>query len=127
MKRNILSLAASLAVIALACSKSSSDTVTTPPPSPGGCDTVNMKYIANVVPILQSHCYECHGTNTSAGSGGIVLQGYDELKSKADNGQLVGVITHAAGFPAMPSNKPKLSDCDINIIKSWINNGAQNN
>jgi hypothetical protein len=45
----------------------------------------------------------------------------------ADNGKLVGAITHAAGFLPMPQSAPKLSDCNINKIKDWVNRGALNN
>ena len=50
-----------------ACSKSSEDTMNPDPDPPGGgdCDTVNMKYAANVVPILSANCYSCHGTAQS--------------------------------------------------------------
>jgi mono/diheme cytochrome c family protein len=125
MNKNLIALAGSLAIIALSCSKKSEDALA----GPGipVCDTVNMKYAANVVPILTANCYKCHGANSNTGSGGIILESYDNLKIKADNGQLIGAITHADGFPAMPKDAPKLSDCDINIIRSWINNGTNNN
>lgn len=126
MKLNLIALAGSLVVIALSCSKTSEDVLNNPG-SGGNCDTTNVKYAANVVPILTANCYSCHGSGSNTGSGGIVLEGYANLKVKADNGQLTGVITHASGFPAMPQNAPKLSDCDINKIRSWINNGTQNN
>jgi cytochrome c553 len=125
MKCNLIALAACVAVIALSCSKTSDDVLSS---SAGGtpCDTTNMKYAADVVPILTAHCYSCHGKSTNTVSG-IVLEGYANLKAMADNGNLIGVITHAPNFPAMPQNAPKLSDCNINTIRSWINNGTQNN
>lgn len=129
MKNYVIALTGSLVLFALSCSKKNGDTVITPPPggATGGCDTANMKYTANVTPILSAHCYSCHGASSNTGSGGIVLEGYANLKAKVDNGQLIGVITHAAGFNPMPRNAPKLSDCDINTIRSWINNATLNN
>ncbi len=125
VKFKLIALAGSMAIIALACSKTNEDVLNS---ITGGtvCDTANRKYADNVVPILTANCYSCHGTSTSSVSG-IVLQGYDNLKAMASNGRLIGAITHASGFPAMPKNAPRLSDCDINTIKSWINNGTQNN
>jgi hypothetical protein len=118
----------------ISCSKSSADqqTVTNPPPPPGGggtttCDTVDMKYATDVVPILVAHCYACHGNGSSAGSGGILLDNYANLKTYASNGFLKGDITHTSGFVAMPYGLPKLDDCTINKILDWINRGAQNN
>lgn len=89
------------------------------------CDTANSKYSTVVMPILQTNCYSCHsGSNVNAG---VSLDSYTQLRSLALSGTLIGVITHASGYPAMPEGKPQLSDCDINKIRSWINNGAQNN
>jgi hypothetical protein len=130
MKKIIGSMAL-MAIFAYACSKGGDDggTNNPPPPPPGGnnCDTADMHYMANVVPILQANCYTCHGTNSNSGSNGIVLEGYDNIVAKAQNGTLIGVITHAEGFPPMPQDGAKLPDCSINKIRSWVNNGAQNN
>jgi hypothetical protein len=117
----------------ISCSKSSADQQTPVVTNPGGggttttCDTVDMKYAADVVPIMQSRCYSCHGGANTGGSGGISLDNYSSLKTYADNGILKGNITHAAGFVAMPFGQPKLDDCTINKILDWINRGALNN
>lgn len=113
-----------------ACSKSSDemeDPNPPPPNPPGNCDTTNRQYAAHVVPILQANCYSCHGTNTNSGSEGIILEGYANIKPRADNGVLLSAINHESGYPAMPKDAAKLSACDINIITSWVRNGAQNN
>lgn len=113
------------------CSKSSADqqTTTTPTTGTGGtipCDTANMKYATDVLPILQNYCYSCHGSNT-AGSGGISLDSYNNLKTYAANGFLAGNISHAPGYIGMPYGQPKLNDCTINKILDWIQRGALNN
>lgn len=89
------------------------------------CDTVNMKYSTDIQPILAANCYSCHANG--AAQGGVTLQTYNPVKQRATNGILLNVITHASGFPAMPYQRPKLSDCDINKIRDWINRGALNN
>ncbi|HTE08671.1 MAG TPA: cytochrome c [Flavitalea sp.] len=134
MKKNIIrSFIAMLicGIFVISCSKKNEDTLPDPndPNDPGNtqCDTTNRKYATDVVPILQANCYRCHGSATNTGSGGIVLENFDNLKAKATSGTLIGVLTHAAGFPQMPKDAAKLSDCDINTIRSWINNGTQNN
>jgi hypothetical protein len=91
------------------------------------CDTVNTRYLEDVVPILQANCYSCHGNGSTGGSGGILLDGYANLKPWATNGFLVGNVTHAPGFVAMPFGLPKLPDCEVNKIVDWVNRGAINN
>ena len=89
------------------------------------CDTNNMTYTANIKPILQNYCFSCHGNGLS--ENGINFDTYAGVKAVADNGRLVGAITHAAGYAPMPQSAPKLSDCNINRIKDWVNHGAANN
>jgi cytochrome c5 len=90
------------------------------------CDTVNMKFAANIKPILQNNCYACH-SNANFSMSGVKLEDYADVKEHADDGELMGTITHAAGFPAMPQGGSKLSDCNINKIRAWINRGAEDN
>ncbi len=89
------------------------------------CTTDNMRYSTDILPIIQANCYSCHAE--SIATAGVILEGYDHVKARADNGDLTGVITHAAGYTPMPNNSAKLSDCDINKIKSWVENGAPDN
>jgi cytochrome c553 len=126
MKKNILRLVVTaIGFIALAVSCSKSNEADTQNTGTGGCDTVDMKYTANVLPIISGNCYSCHGNGVI--NGGIELDSYNKLLIQVNNGNLIGVITHSAGYPAMPQGKAKLSDCDINKIRGWIARGAQNN
>lgn len=120
----IVCLIAGSIMLIIGCSKSSEDRLTTTTP-PSDCDTVNMTYSKDVQPILEANCYSCHGNGNI--NGGVTLDNYAGVKSVADNGFLIGVITHAAGYPPMPDGGGKLSDCNINKIKDWINRGASNN
>lgn len=134
MKRVFFFLSAIAIVYSLtlftSCSKDnekdlSSGTDTTGTGGGTTCDTVNMKYAANVQPILSANCYSCHGNGSA--SGGISLDTYAKVVTQVNNGNLIGTITHASGYPAMPQGGSKLSDCNINTIKDWIARGAQNN
>ncbi|TDW96626.1 cytochrome c family protein [Dinghuibacter silviterrae] len=113
-----------LAILALSysCTKGSQDVL-----GGGTCDTVGMKYATDVVPILTNNCYGCHGTGNTAGSGGILLEGYANLRPYVVDGKLVGNISHAPGYNPMPYGLPKLPDCEINTIIDWVNNGYLNN
>jgi len=91
------------------------------------CDTTNVSYSAGIVPILQNNCYSCHGTGSTGGSGGILLEGYTNLLKWAQNGYLVGNVTHAPGYIPMPYDGNKLPDCEVNTIVAWVHQGAINN
>ncbi len=87
------------------------------------CATPNtVSYGKDVVPILQANCYYCH--STGANSSGILLDNYNGLKFYAGNGFLYGTIAHLSGYRPMPIGSGKLSDCDIAVIKKWIDAGA---
>lgn len=89
------------------------------------CDTLNMMYTKDVLPIITLNCYSCHGNGNL--QGGMNLDGYVRLKRQVDNNMLLNVIKHSPGYAQMPQGAPKLSQCDINKIEAWINRGAQNN
>jgi mono/diheme cytochrome c family protein len=117
-------IVAGMLLLIIACSKTSEDKL-----SGGGntCDTTSVSYSTDILPILESNCYGCHGSGNTGGSGGISLDGYSNLKVYADNGFLVGNVRHDAGFVGMPYGLPKLPDCEVNKIVAWVNQGAENN
>ena len=88
------------------------------------CDTTNITYALSVVPILQNACTGCH--SGSSPSGGINLTTYAGIKAVADNGKLLGAITHKSGFFIMPPSG-WMQSCDIAKIRTWIRNGTLNN
>lgn len=91
------------------------------------CDTTVTTYAIKVAPLIQQKCMSCHSNSASSAAGIVSLEGHTNLKAVADNGKLMGAITHTPGYSSMPKNEPKLSDCDIAAIQRWVNNGSQNN
>jgi cytochrome c553 len=89
------------------------------------CDTAVITYSGATAPIVNTYCKGCH--NPSSLGGGIDLSTYAGVKAIAANGKLMGSITHASGFIAMPQGSTKLSDCRIQQIQKWIAAGALNN
>jgi mono/diheme cytochrome c family protein len=85
------------------------------------CDTTAVTYAAPVSGIIQKHCLGCHSDNNPLG--GLSLQGYDNVVATAVDGRLMGTVKHEAGYPAMPKNSSKLSDCKILLLETWIQNG----
>ena len=95
---------------------------------PSGCDTTEVLYSANVEPLVQNFCYACHGSTVFSSLGGnLELEGYDNFLIPATSGAITGAINHEANFSPMPQNSPKLSECSLNTIQAWINQGALNN
>lgn len=91
------------------------------------CDTTNVTYSGSVKPLLDLKCKGCHGTNSPGG--GVKLTNYDEAKTVALNGKLLGSVNHDASFIAMPypAGSAKMPQCEIDVIRIWIENGAPNN
>jgi hypothetical protein len=81
------------------------------------CSTINAKFNANVLPIIQSSCAitGCHnGTQTPK------LTTYDEISSNA------GTINSQVQSGIMPKTGT-LTTAQKNIIKCWVQSGAPNN
>lgn len=89
----------------------------------GSCDTLNVSFSQDIMPIIESNCKSCH--SGSSPSGGALLTTYAEIQGHASDGHLVKTIT-ANGAPLMPPSG-KLDDCKITLIKKWVNAGAPNN
>jgi mono/diheme cytochrome c family protein len=88
------------------------------------CDTVNVRYSAQINSILQTYCFGCHGGTADLGSG-IKLGEYSVIKQLADNGILLDAITRNNN--RMPKGGAPLPNCKIAEIRTWIRNGAPNN
>ena len=93
----------------------------------GTCDTTGVSYATYVAPVLAKYCVGCHSAPGTSPSGNLSLNSYNAVRTVALNGKLAGAISWAAGYQQMPKGTTKLSDCKINKIKAWINEGAQNN
>jgi cytochrome c553 len=92
-----------------------------------GCVITDVKYSADIQPIVGTSCSYagCHEARNPAGN--IDLTTYAGLKAVVQTGQLIGSITHASDYSAMPKNTNKLSDCNISRIRAWIDAGALDN
>ena len=89
------------------------------------CDTLNVTFTKDVLPIITLNCYICHGNGSMVA--GINLQGYTRIKRQVDNNLLLNVIKHSPGYAQMPSGQAKLAQCDINKIETWVKRGAIDN
>jgi hypothetical protein len=89
------------------------------------CDSTNVSYSGYVEPLIQNHCFTCHSDANLIAP--FSLEGYDNVKIRVNNGQLFGALNHQSGFQNMPRGRPKLPECDLSKINSWIREGALNN
>lgn len=89
------------------------------------CDTSNYSYSGRVKPLMTNWCIGCH--NNSNAGGGVNLSSYNGVSASIAGNKLIGSLDHLGGFSAMPKNTNKLSDCDINAVKKWVNGGFPNN
>ncbi len=84
-----------------------------------------VSYAQKVVPLLQQYCYSCH--TGSFPSGNQLMGTYTADKTMAQSGKLYGTIAHAAGYSPMPKGTTKMTNCQIAVIKKWIDSGSLNN
>mgnify|MGYP001377934143 FL=1 len=103
-----------------------------------GEEVQDVSFKLNVEPILKQYCVSCHGNVA-----GINLSSYDAVMSNigtnwkenivvpgdALNSGLYDVLLERPQFQLqqMPTGGPYLTGNEIEIIKSWINEGAKNN
>jgi hypothetical protein len=123
MKKTSIALSLMLAgiIMFVACKKNSLPADN----SSGTCVTTGMKFSTDITPILSANCYSCHSGTTI--NGGINLSTYAGVKAVADNGKLVGSVSHAPGFKPMPDGGVKMNSCNIAKIQAWVTAGALNN
>lgn len=89
------------------------------------CKSENISYLNEVRPILDSGCLSCH--NSGNPSGGVVLDNFNGVRAAAESGRLLGAISWTGPYQRMPLGGLQLSDCKIQQIETWINEGMKNN
>lgn len=100
---------------------------TEPAAAPGA-----ISFAADILPILESRCVNCHGGNKT--EKGLDLKSYEALMNGSEKGPVL-VAGDAANSPLatlisngkMPKRGPKLTPEQIELIIAWINAGALNN
>ena len=125
MKRWILfsSLVAVSVIFVSSCEKDNIEDLTG-----GGNDTIDSNAVytyQDVAPLLSAYsCLGCH--NAGSASGGVNLDGYQNVRTWAESGELMGAINWENGFTNMPPSGGQMTEADRYIIQNWIDNGYQN-
>lgn len=95
-------------------------------PDMGLCDTLDVSYREDVVPLMVNNCYACHSNaNAPSFASGFALE--DHADVSAASPLILGAIKHADGFTAMPKDADKLDSCSISVMEAWINSGSPDN
>lgn len=84
------------------------------------CDTTELVY-DDLTYIFTDICYECHKEGDTYREG-IKMDDFENVRSSINTGKVLPAIKHEGPYN-MPFNQPKLSDCDIQKIEAWINDG----
>jgi len=103
-----------------------------------GCAEKTLSYQANIKPILDANCVQCH---TAGGAGyaksGLRLDNYDAMMKGTKFGPVVVpgssvsstlyrlVSGKADPSIRMPHNQSALPDADVATIAAWIDQGAK--
>ncbi len=92
------------------------------------CDLpATVTYKEHITTAIETNCFMCHAEDVyKEKASRYKIYNYEHLKKSAQSGQLIGSITHAQGYIAMPYRKGvKIDSCTIELIKKWVVTGMQ--
>jgi uncharacterized membrane protein len=107
-----------------------------------GCDSAaTVSYSKDVRPIIDGHCMECHKIGGKGESkSGLSMESYDDLMKGTKFGPMITpgdsfgsnliILIEGRADPSIYMPKGKhgpLTKEEIELIKKWIDQGAQNN
>ena len=136
MKNLSLSVLLFIAVIGLACTENTENLVAAPDDNDNNEPISEVSYADQIQPIFNNSCAGCHGS-----SGGVSLTSYNALMSSVGNNYGENLVVpgnaNASGLvdkiepnpdhgARMPTNG-SLTPTEIQLIRTWINEGALNN
>ncbi|MEO5333656.1 MAG: hypothetical protein H7839_16710 [Magnetococcus sp. YQC-5] len=96
-----------------------------------------VSFSEDVFPILQYRCLECHKVGAPGlAFSGLNLESYDGLMKGTRFGPVVipgnamvsnlNVLVEGRAGIRMPHNRKRLTPCEIDILRNWVNQGAKN-
>ena len=103
---------------------------------PNAAKEDSVQFDKEIRPILQSHCYKCHGAEVQKGGlrldhRELALKGGDSgallVPRKSDDSEMFNRITadeEAQRMPPVSSKMPPLSKSEIASVRRWIDSGA---
>jgi uncharacterized membrane protein len=82
---------------------------------------VKISYQSDIKEIISKNCNFCHSNKSHAG--GVKLEDLEDVLFWTKSGELYDQIIPFGGNPPRMPKGNTLSDCDISVIKKWINQG----
>lgn len=91
-----------------------------------------VSFSQEVMPILEQYCWECHGEETT--ELGLRLDSYERVMAGSDYGTVIepgdpdgSLLVDMVEAGDMPEEGDPMPPEQLEIIKTWIAEGAQNN
>ena len=91
-----------------------------------------VSYSADIEPLWESRCTKCHGGERIEGD--FVLNSYADLMAGGESGPVIvpgdadnSYLAQLLLDQKMPKRGPKLTPPQVEIVISWINQGAEEN
>jgi mono/diheme cytochrome c family protein len=91
-----------------------------------------VSFARQVLPIFESTCADCHGAETQEVE--LMLTTYDDVMKGSEYGPVVeagdpsaSILLDMVSAGEMPQDAPALEADQIALIRTWIEQGAQDN
>lgn len=91
-----------------------------------------VSFAEQVAPILERHCWECHSEENA--ELGLKLDTYEGVMAGSDYGTVVeagdadgSLLIDMIASGDMPEDGDPVPPADLELLKTWINEGATNN
>ena len=92
------------------------------------CDTESISYENDIAPIIAGNCTSCHSGGTP--SGNLDLADFEIVAESAQNSSYSGLLNRIGRSEGEPGAMPtsyKLTQCQIDQINAWVEQGALDN
>ena len=130
LRSDVLSALAVTVGIGLAMQTGSDDTVA--PRGTAATDHEPVSFAQEVMPILETHCWECHSEQSA--ELGLKLDSYEGVMAGSDYGTVVepgdpdgSLLIDMIESGDMPEDGDPVPAAEIAVIRNWIAEGAAKN
>jgi len=87
------------------------------------CESTGLTYSNFAGDFINSNCGNA-GCHAAGSAFTFEMHNYETTKTAVDLGRIIGAINHDEGFSAMPQGQSQLSECNIEKLTTWIQDGA---